>query len=330
MRVNFTYKIYLLAITSILLSTITSGCSTTETSAAADWSKWHRPVDNPVFTTTHGNNHDSIIFYEPELEYPYHLIISHELSGAYLWRAKTFSWSSSEWELVDNSYQIDDKYEFDDGVKVNGTYYIFEEGHVYTYTGSLEEASGKWTDAGHFPHKKCDDVGVFYEDGLFHIFGEYGDFPYGYDGISLSHYTSPTGLKNWTLIDKKAVDANPDGGNVYGIGDATIAKIDGIYYLYSDIESEGTPYKVAAWRSSSLNTPFTYLGIAAAPRSDQTDDWDNYRVQDCDILYVPELSRYIMTCNMMDTDGKPGGDFPTLENNWTRVIGIFYSDSTQK
>ena len=38
---------------------------------------WKRPVDNPVFTTTHGNNHDSVLFVDPELEYPYHLIISH-------------------------------------------------------------------------------------------------------------------------------------------------------------------------------------------------------------------------------------------------------------
>ncbi len=38
---------------------------------------WKRPVDNPVFTTTFGNNHDSVLFVDPELEYPYHLIISH-------------------------------------------------------------------------------------------------------------------------------------------------------------------------------------------------------------------------------------------------------------
>ncbi len=325
-------KIFLLVFIFVLLVviSISSGCSFNKTPAATDWSKWHRPVKDPVFTTTHGNNHDSIIFYEPELEYPYHLIVSHETSGAFLWRTKTFSWSSAAWELVDDNYQIGGDYEYDDGVKVDGTYYIYEEGHVYTYSGPLEEASGKWVKAGKFPYKKCDDVGVFYENGVFHIFGEYGDFPYGYDGTSLSHYTSATGLGDWTLVDKKAVDANPNGGNEFGIGDATIAKIEGTYYLFSDIESENIPYKVAVWKSSDINTPFAYIGIAVAPRSNQTANWDNYRVQDCDILYVPELSRYILICNMMDTDGNPGGDFPTLKDNATRVVGVFYSDSTLK
>jgi len=41
------------------------------------WLGWHRPVDANVFATTMGNNHDSVLFVEPELEYPYHLIVSH-------------------------------------------------------------------------------------------------------------------------------------------------------------------------------------------------------------------------------------------------------------
>jgi hypothetical protein len=40
------------------------------------WLGWHRPVDSNVFATTMGNNHDSVLFVEPELEYPYHLIVS--------------------------------------------------------------------------------------------------------------------------------------------------------------------------------------------------------------------------------------------------------------
>ena len=40
------------------------------------WVGWHRPVDANAFVTTKGNNHDSVLFVEPELEYPYHLIIS--------------------------------------------------------------------------------------------------------------------------------------------------------------------------------------------------------------------------------------------------------------
>ncbi len=293
--------------------------------ADSDWVKWYRPVDNPVFTTTYGNNHDSILFVEPELEYPYHLIISHTPEAAHLWRAKTFSWNSSDWELVSDQYIIGNHYEYDDGVKVDGVYYIYEEGMVYTYSGPLEEASGNWKLAGTFPQDQCDDVGVYFEDGVFHIFGEYGDFPYGPDGTSLSHFTSHTGLGDWKLVSTKAVDPNPKGGHQYGVGDATIAKIEGHYYLFCDLESKGSPYKIIAWRSGALDAPFEYLGKAITPRSDETDDWDNYRIQDPDIGYIPELSRYVITCNMKDHDGIPGGHFPTLENNQTRVIGVFYS-----
>ncbi len=310
--------------TSLSLS-VPSLCNADESPATEDpWSQWYRPVDNPVFVTTMGNNHDSILFVEPELEYPYHLIISHNSNGAHLWRAKIFSWSSADWELVSDSYQIAPHSEFDDGVKVDGTYYIYEDGKVYTYTGSLEDANRKWKKSGTFPKEQSDDVGVYYEDGVFHMFGEYGDYPNGNDGTSLSHFTSETGLGDWKLIDTKAVDPNPDGGNTYGVGDATIAKIDGVYYLFCDLESKGVPYKVVAWRSRDINKPFEYVGEAIIPRSDEVDDWDNYRIQDADIGYIPELKRYVMTCNMRDLDGNPGGQFGNLKG--TRVIGVFYSN----
>ena len=295
-----------------------------------DATEWFRPVDSPVFSTVHGNNHDPILFHDPDAAYPYHLIISHQSSGAFLWRTKTFSWSSEDWELVSDSYQIARHYEFDDGVKVGDTYYIYEDGFVYTYSGDLAESSGKWSRAGTFPKNACDDIGVFYEDGVFHIFGEEGDFPHGYDGTQLSHYTSGTGLDDWTLVNNKAVDPNPDGGATYGVGDPTLIKANGTYYLFCDIESKGKPYRVVAWKTEDLNEPFTYLGVALAPRSDETDDWDNHRVQDADIAYIPELKRFVMVCNMMDTDGRnPDNVAPFLKNNATRVVGTFYAKVTE-
>ena len=290
---------------------------------------WKRPVDNPVFTTTFGNNHDSVLFVDPELEYPYHLIISHTEEAAHLWRAKKFSWSSADWELVSDQYIIGKHYEYDDGVKVDGTYYLYEEGIVYTFSGPLEEASGKWKAAGTFPFKQCDDIGIYYEDGVFHMFGEHGDFPHGPDGTSLAHFSSTTGLGDWKLVNAKAVDPNPDGGHKYGVGDATIEKIGGEYYIYCDRESKGSPYKVVAWKSKDINKPFEYVGKAITPRSDEVDDWDNYRIQDPDIAYIPELGRYVITANMMDRDGNPGGDFPTMKGNTTRVIGVFYHGDVQ-
>ncbi|MBK1879358.1 hypothetical protein [Pelagicoccus mobilis] len=287
--------------------------------------EWHRPVDANAFVTTMGNNHDSVIFYEPETEYPYKLIVSHTPEVAHLWRAKTFSWSSEDWELVSDQYKIGNHYEYDDGVKVDGTYYIYEGGQVFTYSGPLEDASGKWEVAGNFPKRQCDDLGVYYEDGLFHIFGEHGHFPHGPDGTSLAHFTSKTGLGDWTLVNAKAVDPNPDGGNRYGVGDATIEKVGDYYYIFCDRESPGSPYKVTGWRSRSLFEPFEYLGKTITPRSTEVDDWDNYRIQDPDIQYIPELGRYAITCNMMDKDGNPGGNFPGVKGGGTRVIGVFYS-----
>jgi len=251
---------------------------------------WQRPVDNPVFTTEYGNNHDAVLFVEPGAEFPYYLIASHTSKRAQLWRSRKFSWDSKDWELVEKNYQIGKFYEYDDGVKVGDTYFVYEGGKVFTYSGDLADSSGKWVVSGNFPRKKCDDIGVFYEEGVFHIFGEYGDFPHGADGTSLSQ----------------------------------------TYFLFCDRESEGSPYKVVAWKSSDLNQPFEYLGKAAMPRSKEKDDWDNHRVQDAEIAYVAELGGFVMFCNMMDKDGDPGGDFPTLKKKETRVIGCFYHEGVMK
>jgi len=299
----------------------------------SDWTDWFRPVENPVFTTHHGNNHDAIIFVNKKREYPYKLIVSHEPSHAYLWRTKNFSWSSASWELASEEYHIGRHYEYDDGVRVDGTYYIYEAQSVYTYTGSLEEADGNWNNSGSFP-EEVDDVGVYYEDGTFHLFGEYGDFPHGPDGTSLAHYRSETGVGDWERVDKQAVDPNPDGGHTYGTGDPTITKIEDAYYIYCDIEQQGTPYRIMGWKSSDINEPFKFIGILMKPRFQQTAHWDNYRVQDPDIAFVPDLSRYVIVCNLKDNDGTPGGNYPRfgasshLSGTETRVMGMFYSRKT--
>ncbi len=291
---------------------------------SSDWSDWYRPVENPVFTTEHGNNHDAVLFVDRSMAYPYRLIVSHESSGADLWRTKNFSWNSSSWELVSGEYNIAGHYEYDDGVHVDGTYYIYEQGNVYTFAGSLKEANGNWKKRGTFPDA-IDDIGVYYEDGLFHIFGEYGSFPHGPDGTSLAHYRSSTGLGNWERVDKQAVDPNPDGGDKYGVGDPTITKIEGKYYIYCDLETGEYPYRITGWRSDAISGPYDYMGQLMLPRWDKTEHWDNHRVQDPDIAYIPDLNRFAIVCNMKDHDGNPGGEFPHLGENNTRVIGWFYS-----
>lgn len=323
------YLQQLILIITISISAVSCNKSESEQSKSL---VWYRPVDNPVFTINHNNNHDPIIFIDTTLEYPYHLIISgwectpenNNNPQTFLWRSKSFSWSSNDWELVSKNYKIGCHYEYDDGIKVGNKYYIYEDGEVFTYEGSLEHASNQWIVEGTFPKHLGDDVGVFYENGVFHLFGEYGDFPIGPDGTSLSHLTSKTGLGDWTLQDTLAVNPNPDKGNTFGVGDATIIKIDNEYYLYCDIESEGCPYRIIAWKSGSLYERFQKLEVTMSPRENETNDWDNYRIQDGDIAYIPEISKYVMVCNMGDIDGIPGGDFPRLEN-FTRVVGFFYS-----
>jgi hypothetical protein len=285
-----------------------------------DGLEWYRPVDQNVFTTAHGNNHDTIFFVEPGSAYKYHLIVSHETSGADYWRTNNFSWSSDTWTLVSDDYDIGGQYEYDDGVKVGDTYYIYEAGQddpngiVYTYTGDLADANGQWQQTGSFPKAQADDIGVWYEDGLFHIYGEYGSFSGGFDGASLSHLTSPTGLGDWTLQRTDAVV--PGAG--YGVGDATIAKIDGEYWLYCDREGNGETYRITAWKADSLYDQFEFVDVAIAPRESETDDYDNHRIQDGDIGYVSKLGQWVMFANVRDIDGDPGPGS-------TRFAGVFYA-----
>jgi len=296
---------------------------------ASDFTTWERPADQPVFTTDHDTNHDAVLFVEPGETYPYKMIVCRRQRED-LWRARQFHWSAANWELVDDGYRVADTYELDDGVKVDGTYYLFEEGTVYTYAGRLEDASGDWEEAGTWPKGNCEDVGVFHEDGRFHLFGEYGSVPFSpNDGRSLSHYTSPSGLGNWTQVDTAAVNPNEEGGGTYGVGDATVVKVDSEYYLYCDLETRNRPYEIACWTSDSLDGSFEYAETAIEPRRNGRDDWDNYRIQDGDVQYVPELNRYVMAVNMMDRDGRPGpsaGDRGfDLPGRQTRVVGFFYS-----
>jgi hypothetical protein len=297
--------------------------------SASDFTTWERPADQPVFTVDHNTNHDAVFFVEPETAYPYKMIVCHR-DREDLWRTTEFHWSASHWELVDDAYRVAGTYELDDGVKVDGTYYLFEGGKVYTYSGNLADAGGNWERAGSWPNGDCEDIGVYHENGRFHIFGERGSVPFTPDdGRTLSHYTSRSGLGDWTEVDTAAVNPNEEGGRTYGVGDATIAKVDSEYYLYCDLETRNRPYEIACFRSDRLDGRFEYAGTAIKPRRDETDDWDNYRIQDGDIQYVPDLNRYVMAINMMDTDGDPGKSAGErgfdLPRKQTRVIGFVYS-----
>ena len=46
---------------------------------------------------------------------------------------------------------------------------------------------------------------------------------------------------------------------------------------------------MTAWRSRDLNEPFEYLGEAITPRSNEVDDWDNYRIQGVNSIDMKNL-----------------------------------------
>lgn len=289
---------------------------------------WDRPVDQPVFTVEHFNNHDPILFVEPGKEYPYYMIICHNKEYGQLWRARSFSWSSKDWELVEKNYVIDYLYEFDDGVKVGDTYYLYGEGTAYTYSGDLASSSGKWKKAGTFPDKECNDPAVYYEDGVFHLFGELGKAEIQ-GGMTLAHYTSTTGLGDWNLFNSRAVDVNPDFGDAVGVGDATITKVGETYYLWANRYQRGTVPHITAWKTDDLNNPFSFIGSAIKPRSGKKDDWDNAQTLDPEVAFIPELEGWVIACNMMDSDGDPG--YPNQNKKTrTRVVGFFYHADIEK
>ena len=289
--------------------------------------RWKRPTADPVFDVSRGNNHDAILFCEEESEYPYYLFISHEREHAYLWRAKEWSCSSEGWELVSENYQIGGFYGYDDGVKVGNTYYVYESGTVFTFTGDLAESSGKWNRAGKWPTSLCEDVGVYYDGSVFHLFGEHGDFPGRPNGTELSHLVSDNGKDGWRLLDRCALTPNRDGGRKYGVGDPSIIRANGLYHLFCDLETRDTPYRIIEWTAQSLDGPWEYRGVAVAPR-DGEQHWDNHRVQDPEVAFIAEMDRFVLLCNAKDIDGIPGGDFDSthLRPGETRVIQVLYAD----
>ena len=77
-----------------------------------------------------------------------------------------------------------------------------------------------------------------------------------------------------------------------------------------------------------LSTAF-FDWFAIPPPPYEVDDWDNHRIQDADITYIPELGGYVMTCNLKAIDGNSCGNFPTLKGDQTRVIFVFYHENVK-
>ena len=61
-------KSALLSLVVLSASVLTAVAQPKSADPDSKWLKWKRPADNPVFSTTMGNNHDSVLFVEPELD----------------------------------------------------------------------------------------------------------------------------------------------------------------------------------------------------------------------------------------------------------------------
>ncbi|WP_137679579.1 hypothetical protein [Aurantiacibacter suaedae] len=269
-----------------------------------------------------GNNHDPV--YLPGVkgsEYNNYLIISGVDGVRQLYGANSLSNNPNNWKLVNENLKISEDYELDDGIMVNGIYYIFENGNIYEVDVPLENSSGKWNVVGHFP-KELDDIGVYYDGSILHIFGEYGEYSGGYDGARLAYATSDLTFKNWNIVSTNILDPNTKPESNWGVGDPSLIVLGGRVIMITDIEGPGDPYRIALWESDGFGRNFNFAGILAAPAPGNAG-YNNYRVQDGDFAVSADGQIY-MFANWMDTDGNPGHKLPLFSEGWTRVVGGYH------
>lgn len=223
------------------------------------------------------NNHDAIFLQDGE---KYYLIVSGEKIER-LYRSDDMK----NWVLVNSNYSVAGTYELDDGITVRGRHYIFEDGTIYRLEGSITE--GDWQPWGEAP---ADDVGAFFDGRTVHLFGEAGQYAGGYDGSRIAYWTS-NDLKDWQLVSPSITEIERLHDGPYGVGDPSLVKRDK-WFLTTDIESRGVPYRVALWSAKKLGDRFKFEGILAKANG-------AYRVQDA------EFAGAKMFANWMDTEEGP-------------------------
>jgi len=59
-------------------------------------------------------------------------------------------------------------------------------------------------------------------------------------------------------------------------------------------------HRIIGWRADRIGGPHEYIGKVIEPHDKQTENWDNHRIPDGDIAYIPSLNRYVMIANMRD------------------------------
>ena len=275
-------------------------------------------VERPI-ADQFGNNHDAV--YLPGREgdnWRHYLIISGVGGIGQLYGSQRLTADASGWTLLDDDYSVAPRYELDDGLLIDGTYYIFEGRKIYAFSGELESSSNAWVEAGSVP-AYVDDIGVYYDGETVHAYGEYGRFAHGHDGVSIAYLTTDKTFSQWQLINTSIANPNTLPGADWGVGDPTLLVHDDRVLMVTDIEAKGIPYRMALWESEGFDRNFDFAGILAAPR-EGTADYNNHRVQDGEFAIESDGSVFLFA-NWMDKDGNPGKSLPKFSAEWTRLVG---------
>lgn len=241
-----------------------------------------RSSDSTVF---YYNSHDAIIMERPDGGYSLIVHNSNERRLLFGSDMTTVPSESGQWQPMTTRVNGDTSGgSIDTMVRVNGTYYAYQDSSVYL---SRNISSEDWTHASDCP--PANDHGIYYDDetGLFHLFYEAGNRS-EHSGERIGHATSPNGVNNWTI--HQPIYTPPAG---YKVGDFDIVERNGVYLLFGDYTQDHPEYEVAVWANDNLYTNFTRIGTAMAPSDAGSGTLDGHGVQD-PMVIANGSSRYVL------------------------------------
>ncbi|WP_135363022.1 glycoside hydrolase family protein [Halosimplex halophilum] len=232
------------------------------------------------------NSHDAVVF--DDSADAYHLLVHNSNRRRILLRSvePELPTNASGWEPVELTVNgRNPGGSIDTAVEVNGTYYAYQDGQVYTSTTLAAE---KWTHRSDSPPGQ--DHGVYYDTatGRFHLFYEAGDRE-DHSGLAIGHATSPNGVTDWTV---RPPVYNTSGR--YKVGDFEVVEQDGVYFMFGDYTTDHPQYSVSVWANDDLYTNFTRVDTVMAPSGNDSATLDGYGIQDADVVRVGSDGRYVM------------------------------------
>lgn len=247
--------------------------------------EFSRPSNATVF---HFNSHDPVVVNETGPASGYRLIVHNSSSRRILYRSvgDEVPTDAADWIPVQSLVNGDNPGgSIDTMVEVDGTYYAYQDGLVYTAENLTAD---DWEYRSDTPPGQ--DPGVYYdaERGLFHLFYETGNRS-KHSASAIGHAVSPNGVKNWTVLPPVY-----NSTNGYDVGDFEIVKQDGLYLVFGDYTRDHPNYSVVVWANDDLYTNFTRVGTVMGPSANGSATRDSYGVQDADVVRVGPENRYVL------------------------------------